>query len=31
MGMISGFLTWLERSRLRQKLLRMDERRLSDI
>jgi uncharacterized protein YjiS (DUF1127 family) len=31
MSMISDLLTWYERSRLRQKLLRMDERRLSDI
>ena len=31
MGMISDLVTWFGRSRLRQKLLKMDERRLDDI
>ena len=31
MSLISDLVTWLERSRLRQRLLRMDERRLDDI
>ena len=31
MGMISRLLAWYERSRLRQRLLRMDEHRLDDI
>ena len=31
MGMFSDLMTWMQRSRLRQRLLRMDERRLEDI
>ena len=31
MGMFSDLMTWVQRSRLRQRLLRMDERRLDDI
>ena len=31
MGMFADLMTWIERSRLRQRLLRMDERRLEDI
>ena len=31
MGMFSDLMTWVQRSRLRQRLLRMDERRLEDI
>jgi uncharacterized protein YjiS (DUF1127 family) len=31
MGMISDLVTWISRSRLRQKLLKMDQRRLDDI
>src|SRR5882757_5149114 len=31
MGMFSDVMTWMQRSRLRQRLLRMDQRRLDDI
>ena len=31
MGMFADLMTWMQRSRLRQRLLRMDDRRLEDI
>lgn len=31
MGLFADLMTWIERSRLRQRLLRMDDRRLEDI
>jgi len=31
MGLFADLMTWIERSRVRQRLLRMDDRRLEDI